>query len=65
MSQSREAGIAMKTRTYVGELEGTHGETGTELHGDIDILGGSLATLDDAEGLHHIGNQETVDDESI
>jgi len=35
--------------TYISKLKWTHGETGTELHGCVNILGSGLATLDNTE----------------
>jgi len=51
--------------TYVGKLKGSHGESSAELHGNIDILGSSLAALNNAERLHHVRNQQSVDNETI
>ena len=48
----------------VEELEGTHGVAGTELHGNVNVLGGGVAALNHTDSLEEVGDEETVDDEA-
>ena len=36
----------------------------TELHGNVDVLGSGLASLDQADGLEHVGHEKAIDDEA-
>lgn len=54
-----------RQNTYVGKLKRSHGKSSTELHGNIDILRSGLTALNNAEGLHHVGNQQSVDNETV
>ena len=38
--------------------------TGTELHADVDVVHGGVSSLEQADGLHHVGHKQAVDDES-
>lgn len=54
-----------RRREVSRKYERTHGKAGTELHGRINVLSGSVAAFDHSDGLEHVGYEQAVDDEAV
>lgn len=42
----------------------THRQSSTQFHGGIDVGGGRIASLDHSNGLEHVRDEQSIDDES-
>ena len=57
--------VVDRVETYVvREVERAHGMTGSQLHGNVDVLDGSVLPVDHEERLREEGHEEAVHDET-
>lgn len=57
--------VAQRVEAHeVRKLKRTHWVARAELHGCVNVLDAGVASLDETDGLEHVGHQEAVDDEA-